>query len=57
MTFLRTRGKLRPWKGICDREHIHQGGEDVERNKQGSLCVRTTRRTWDGWNIGSCRCR
>ena len=57
MTFLRTRGKLGPRKGIWDRENIHQGGEDAERNKQGSLCVRVTRRTRDGWNIGSCRRR
>ena len=57
MTFLRTRGKLRSRKGICDRENIHQGGEDAERNKQGGLCVRVTRRTRDGWNIGSGRRR
>lgn len=57
MTFLRTRGKLGPRKGIWDRENIHQGGEDAERNKQGSLCVRVAHGAWlRGTNAGR-RCR
>ena len=57
MTFLRTRGKLGPRNGIWDRENIHQGGEDAERNKQGSLCLRVAHGAWLCGTNASRRCR